>query len=161
MASAPLTRDPSLDLAEIYIRRYGGLRMTTKTKIVASITAAGIILSACDQDIFGLSCKALSGAYCLRRWESGAFYIDTSQSNSNPSFGGGVAGGIVQRVGWNNAYLIAYRQPIMSDERAGWIIIDVKSGRVTGPYSEDYGVHFAMRNDIQVKTSEEAWKTIF
>jgi hypothetical protein len=46
---------------------------------------------------------------------------------------GRVLAGTIERIGWNDKYIVAWRSAMSGDVQSGWMIIDVKTGASEGP----------------------------
>jgi len=97
------------------------------------IAASAVILTS----ILLLSCegetKKLVDGYRLERFaENGKFYLITSRSES----GGGVFDGTIEKIGWNQDWILASVTRLYNGDPNGWYALQVKTKQVTGPFSE-------------------------
>jgi len=96
--------------------------------------AAALALAACvDQDPFGLAARGVVGGYELERFENGAYYL---VGRGTSVTGGGVLDGRVERIGWDERYILAERRPDAGGDPDGWMIVDARTGAVSGPLSD-------------------------
>jgi hypothetical protein len=114
-------------------------------------------VGACD--IFART-KPLSGGYYLEDFEGGARTFSLGGPR-RAADAGGVVGGTVQRIGWSQRYVVAYREPLISSEASGWMIVDVRDHTVRGPLT-DPQFQEACRADselaaIRVMPARSAW----
>jgi hypothetical protein len=135
----------------------------TVAVIMWALTFMPVLLcgSGCmDQDPFNLSQRKIAGEYRLEKWEDGKTFYLHKRGHDDSSQGGSIIGGIVRHLGWNDSYIVAERHSICSADADGWMIIDIKSGGMSGPFSE---AEFASRPESQgIKTyrASEAWKRL-
>jgi hypothetical protein len=132
---------------------------TARRALALVLAVASMVGCVGGCDILGRT-KPLSGGYYLEDFEGGA----RSFSLGGPGRGadaGGVVGGSVQRIGWSQRYVVAYRQPLSLGEASGWMIVDVRSHTVRGPLT-DIQFQEACRADselaaIRVMPARSAW----
>ena len=75
--------------------------------------------------------KKLSGDYYLDRFiDGGVFYLEDSK---NPQQGG-ILEGVIQELGYNNQWIVAYVLKQYGGDKDGWYVIDVKNKSISGPY---------------------------
>ena len=86
-------------------------------------------MGACDLFV---PTKPVRGGYVLMREEGGLYLLSDGRSNIGS---GGVLHGIVQEIGWNEHYIVGSRFAMSSNVRSGWMIINVKTGEIRGPYT--------------------------
>ena len=67
-----------------------------------------------DQDPFGFANRDVVGGYCLHKFESGSYYLHDANGRD-------VIEGVVIRLGWNDEYIIAWRQAFSSGDPDGWM----------------------------------------
>ena len=119
----------------------------------------GSLLVACDQDPFGLSNRKIAGTYSLHRWEDfKTYYIDTEESRGQS--GGGAIDGIVLKIGWNADYILVKRQPLYGGDAIGWILINVKKSRMTGPFSNQEIAKMNEVKGMRIVDPGEAWEKL-
>ncbi len=128
------------------------IRLTGLLAALSMVTA----LTGCDQDPFGLSCRRLAGNYCLRQWEDGeTYYIDTLDSKDNG--GGGVIDGTVERIAWNDQYIVVLRRPNFGPDGYGYMSINVRNGRLEGPASRVGALKEGGVSTMATVTPKVAW----
>jgi|SRR5580658_9968448 hypothetical protein len=101
--------------------------------------------------------RTIIGDYKLHQWEDGITYYLHKQGQDDSSQGGSIIGGTVLRIGWNSRYIVAERHSIFRGDADGWMIIDVQSGVISGPFSDsDFRARPEVK-DIQIYDASEAW----
>lgn len=111
-------------------------------------------LSGCEQQ------HTIAGDYRLEQFEDGQTYYLHKRGQDDSSNGGSIIGGIVLRLGWSSRYIVAERQSIYRGDLDGWMIIDVQSGAMNGPFIE---AEFRARPEaqgIQIFQVSEVWKKL-
>ncbi len=99
--------------------------------------------------------RAIRGDYDLYRFpENGKFYVNDRSLRDNG--GGGVLDGTVERIGWDDRYIAAWRQPLAAGDRAGWMLIDTGAKEISGPLP-DLGFDVERVNGLQVRDVSDAW----
>jgi len=94
-----------------------------------------LLLLGCDVDAFNASCRSVAGDYCLKRWEDfKTFYLDDREQEND--YGGGAIGGVVEQIGWSDNYIIAKRRANFAGDPNGWMVIEVGSKIIRGPYDD-------------------------
>ena len=58
-------------------------------------------------------------------------------SKSGEELIGGVFGGNVIQLGWNEKYILAFVEPHYKGDVSGWYLLEVTSGNIHGPLSEN------------------------
>ena len=100
------------------------------------------------------------GDYKLHQWEDGKTYYLHKRGQDDSEQGGSIIGGTVIRIGWSSRYILVERHSIYRGDADGWMIIDVQSGTMSGPFKE---ADFRLRSeaiDIQIYDASEAWKKL-
>jgi hypothetical protein len=90
-----------------------------------ALTAA-LLLAACDQDPFGLATRDVAGAYDLERFEDGSYFL----VREGGDVAGGAIGGIVDRIGWNERYILASHRRTPGGAVDGWAIVDLRTDSI-------------------------------
>jgi hypothetical protein len=117
-----------------------------------------ISLTACDQDPFGLACRKVDGAgYTLCRWEDGKTYYLESVAGP-PKDGGGVLDGIVERIGWNSRFVVAYRYATFRGDKDGWMVIDTGTHKIDGSIGD--AVEAARFPNLKPLDAAAAWQKL-
>jgi hypothetical protein len=104
--------------------------------------------------------RTIVGDYRLHQWEDDTTYYLHKRGQDDSSQGGSIIGGTVLRIGWNSHYILAERHSIFRGDADGWMIIDVQSGAISGPFSD---IDFRARPEaqgIQIYEVSEAWKRL-
>lgn len=99
----------------------------------ALVFALPLICTTCigAGDTFAPS-KALVGPYELFRRESGKYFIGGPGKPATDA--GGYVDGTVDSLGWTSERIVVRRaQPMVGGDPVGWFVIDVRSGKITGP----------------------------
>ena len=100
-------------------------------RVLAVTLSAAACMGACDAIV---PSKRLAGSYSLIQLEGGRHYV----VKEGDDFGhGGALRGSVTSVGWDDRYIVARRSPMTAEDEAGWMIIDVRNDKVTGPLTDD------------------------
>lgn len=123
------------------------MRRNTRLTLLSvfMLTAA---LSACDQDPFHLAERTVAGKVRLMQWENGSYYLVTPETRDS---GGGLIDGAVEQIGWDTSYIVVERRPIVGDS-LDWVVIDIHSTRVAGPYG-----HMPDFTPIRLMDPDSAW----
>ena len=118
------------------------------------LTAA---LSACDQDPFHRAERTIADTVRLMQWEDETtYYLLTPETRDSI---GGLIEGTVRRIGWDSSYIVVERHPIVGDS-LDWVVIDVHSARVAGPYGTDQFLALPHLPSIPLITPDNAWARV-
>jgi hypothetical protein len=109
--------------------------------------------------IFGGPERTVIGPYRLERFESGDYYLH-KRGRDDSAIGGSIIEGIVQDIGWNGRFLVAKRHSFYAGDPDGWMIIDIASGEITGPFNEAEFKNRAECQGIQVYGAADAFKRL-
>lgn len=135
------------------------MTMRQRAARIITIILAPLCFLGCDQDPLHLSCRAITGNYCLELWEDGhTYYIDDIRHTEEN--GGGVVDGTVLRIGWNQNYIVVLRHPIFGGDKEGWMIIDVKSNQIHGPTDTIQKPGMREVEAIPTMTAADAWRKL-
>ncbi|HEU0054742.1 MAG TPA: hypothetical protein VFQ39_16260, partial [Longimicrobium sp.] len=95
----------------------------------------------------------VAGPYSLEQWEDfRTYYLVT--------FGGANAlDDAVERIGWNDDYILVGRTSL-SDDKFGWIIVDVKKREMLGPFTDAELARRPEARGIHPIPAAEAWKRL-
>jgi hypothetical protein len=107
-----------------------------------------------DQDPFGQAQRRVAGDYSLEQWEDFETYYLVSPGHEQ---GGDAVDGTVQRIGWNDRYIIAERRATFGGEVDGWMVVDAKLGTVRGPYGSDEIARNPALRGIRAMPAADAW----
>ena len=126
------------------------------------VASAGIVLLLLVATVFTLGGleRTVVGDYRLEQFKDfKTYYLHRRGQDESPQ-GGSFIGGIVLRIGWSSRYIVAQRHSFYGGDPDGWMIINVKTGIVTGPYTE---IDLKARQEsqgIQIYGVEEAWRRL-
>jgi hypothetical protein len=111
------------------------VRMLCCASVIGSLAAYGC-MGACD--IFATSSKELAGGYCLELNREFDHYRLQKCSGVQDAITSGVGRlhGTVERIGWNDRYIVGWRTPVFGGDKAGWMILDTSNGQIEGPLSQ-------------------------
>jgi hypothetical protein len=107
---------------------------------------------------FGERERTIAGKYRLVQWEDGTTYSLHAEGQDKP--GGGVLGGTVKRIGWNERYIIAWRFSNFRGDPDGWMIIDHQQSKMTGPFSDGGIAKRPELAGIVAMDPAEAWEKL-
>jgi hypothetical protein len=90
------------------------------------------LLSGCDMDLFNLGCRNIGqSGYALCQAEDKSLYY--LQRSGDAISGGGVLDGTVKTIGWDSSSIIASRYSTFRGDPDGLMVLDIRSGRLSGP----------------------------
>jgi hypothetical protein len=104
--------------------------------------------------------RTVVGDYQLEQFKDFRTYYLHKRGLDDSSQGGSFIEGIVLRIGWSSRYVVVERYAFYRGDQDGWMVIDVKTGKITGPFTE---AEFQARPEsrgIQIYTAAEAWKRL-
>lgn len=103
--------------------------------------------------------KSLPGNYKLERWEDNKTYylLGPLQQATN---GGGLIDGVVLRLAWSEEVIGVERFSTFRGDPDGWMIIDIKSGKISGPISKSEFDIFRDKYRLQVREADQAWNEL-
>ena len=106
--------------------------------------------------------KEIAGGYALVHFEGTAYWIEKSGTHIRYGTDADPLYGQVLQIGWNDSSIV-YSRADLSGQR-GWIIIDLRDGRVEGPLTEQA---FSRRRaaepgiaSVVLHPPDEAWKLL-
>jgi hypothetical protein len=83
-------------------------------------------------DLFNLGCRDIGqSGYALCQGEDKSLYY--LQRSGDAISGGGVLDGTVETIGWDSSSIIARRHSTFRGDPDGLMVLDIRSGRVSGP----------------------------
>lgn len=100
--------------------------------------------------------RPIVGGYRLEQFENYNFYLH-KDGVDDTKIGGSILEGIVLKIGWNEQFIVAERQAFSQGDPNGWMIIDVRSGAINGPFSEAELRKRSEAQGIQLLTVTDAW----
>jgi hypothetical protein len=77
--------------------------------------------------------KTVTGPYYLEKSGENSYYL---QLKGHEVEGVGIIEGTVEQIGYSNSIILAYRNPCYGGDRAGWMVIDTVTHKITGPISD-------------------------
>ncbi|NJK93431.1 MAG: hypothetical protein HC904_17415 [Blastochloris sp.] len=120
-----------------------------------AVLLALTVTSCMDADPFGLSSRRIAGKYQLERFEGGNYYL---LKDGHEGSGGGYLDGTILEIGWDSDTIAAKRCANFRGDPDGWMIIDLKSDKLTGPVTEE--VFRKSYPSLKSYDPETAWKKL-
>ena len=68
--------------------------------------------------------------------------------------------GVLVRIAWDDEIITAERHSIFRGDPDGWMIIDIKSGKISGPVSNPEFDAIRIKHHLEVKGAREAWEEL-
>jgi len=132
--------------------------------LLLCLTAAGCAMG----DIFKPH-RRVTGDYCLEQWEEGRVrYVlvgcGPTATLKKGHYDNGIVDGSVERVGWDQRFIIAWRRAVARADGDGWMVVDTKSQTIEGPFGEEAWA--TRRQDvpdweaIEIHEVDLAWKLL-
>ena len=118
--------------------------------LIAVLVAHYGCVGACD--VFSRTDKKLSGEYCLELEREFAHYRVQKCSGMRGANTDaiGLFEGTIQRIGWNDRYIVGWRSAAFGGDRSGWMVLDVSTGRIEGPFGDaDFTNLRAQRTELR------------
>lgn len=132
-------------------------RLIHNVTAVVLLGAMALFLACMDQDPFGLSKRRIKGDFYLEEFEGEIFYI---LQRGVDKAGGGILDGTVDKIGWNDTCIVALRTSIFRGDPDGWMIINVKSKKLNGPFSESELDQMGILDNMRIYLAKNAWKKL-
>jgi hypothetical protein len=129
----------------------GLVRRRKHLRRLSVMCAIGGVLIACFSNLR----RSLPGGYYLEGWQGGDHYTLGGPTHSADA--GGVLAGSVERIGWNEAYIVAWRTPMVARDAAGWMVVDIRSHVVRGPMGDAELASDPQVRGIATKPPSEYW----
>jgi hypothetical protein len=104
--------------------------------------------------------KSLPGNYKLQRWEDNKTYYLLGPSKNESDQGGGLIDGAVIRLAWSGEIIVAERFSTFRGDPDGWMVVEIKTGKISGPISIAEFDMIRKRYRLQVKEASNAWSTL-
>ena len=112
------------------------------------------VVAGCEQQ------HTIAGDYRLEQFKDGQTFYLHKRGHDDSADGGSIIGGIVLQLGWSSRFIVAERHSIYRGDPDGWMIIDVKTGAMTGPFTESELRKRSEVSGIQIYEVSEAWKRL-
>lgn len=80
--------------------------------------------------------RTVAGAFRLELSEDGTTYYLHKRGHDDSKDGGSIIGAAVVRIGWSSGHILAQRHSIYRGDPDGWMVIDVQTEKITGPFSD-------------------------
>jgi len=104
--------------------------------------------------------EAQVGEFRLEQWEDGSTFYLPRRGHDDSSQGGSIIGGTVTRIGWGTSGILAQRDSIWRGDPDGWMIIDVRTGSISGPFTDAELQRRPEAHDITTAPTREAWRRL-
>lgn len=131
------------------------MTFVAKLPMLLAFLVAPMITGCMDADPFGLSRRRIAGKYHLEQFEGGSYYL---LKDGHEGSGGGCIDGTVLEIGWDSNIIAAKRHANFRGDPDGWMIVDFKSEKMTGPLSEnDFR---KLHHSLKTYAPETAWKKL-
>jgi hypothetical protein len=133
------------------------MRPWTTTAII--VLGSGLV--SCIGDIYVPS-KTLPGQFCISQFEGVSYQLEDCSQWIRSGAELDVLQGTIKDIGWNDAYIVAWRKPNRGSIAAGWMVIDLSTRKVEGPLTDAQLA--AMRHktpalaNVKTLPVDEAWR---
>jgi len=144
---------------------FGGFGLLLIASVAFVLLIVGVVFL---NAIAGDPTKPLTGGYFLLRFDSGdpsCYYVFTHNKNAEeihfengkaPHMDGlGVFEGIIKEIGWNENWILVWVK--RGGDLDGWYALNVKTGVISGPISENKLKTNKVFSDIKTLPSEEVF----
>jgi hypothetical protein len=138
------------------VRETGPYKSGWSAWVIAFLTMTGVL--ACDNP----PSRRIVGDYRLGQFGLIGYHIE--RDGADDRSGGGILRGDVVRIGWNDAWIVAWRRGMGDRDASGWMIINVKEDSISGPLSDEA---FAAKREadpqlhsIELLPVEKAWSKL-
>jgi len=116
----------------------------------------GLFSAACDIDLFGTDEQPMVGPFSLMVWDGGSISLITNKRDSC-----GVLNGTVSQIGWNDRLILAEREkPCFANETRGWMVVDLKTHKIEGPFETAVIKSRPELAGIQLRPAYVVWKSL-
>jgi hypothetical protein len=120
-----------------------------------------VILSSCGEDPLNGNCRRINATYCIYAIDSGVDYnLKLVRGDAPDHDVGGVADGVIEKIGWNSRYIIVLRKPNFAPDGEGWILVDLHTGKVSGLIPIDQGSKLASSLKITTMPPGRAYDSL-
>jgi hypothetical protein len=103
--------------------------------------------------------KSLPRNYKLERWEDNKTYYLLGPSETKAQ-GGGLIDGVVVRIAWSEEIILAERFSTFRGDPDGWMVVEIKTGKISGPISQAEFDEIRRRYRLKVQEASEAWSAL-
>jgi hypothetical protein len=118
--------------------------------------AACIALVACRVDPLGLSKREVAAGYILERVEQNYFLTDSTHAAEV----GGVIGGVVLAIGWNEQKIAVERHTLFDGKPDGIVIIDLTTRTTSEPMARAQLAADSQLRGIDLVHAAKAWESL-
>ena len=91
--------------------------------------------------------------------ENNMFYLHKDGVDDS-KMGGSILEGVVLKIGWNERFIVAERHSFSRGDPDAWMIIDVRSATIAGPFKESELRARAEVRGIEILPVSEAWEKL-
>ena len=116
------------------------------------------LIIGCQIDVFDLSCRKISNFnYSLCRDQDGAdiFWLESGGQLTN---GGGVLGGTIQEISWNDKIIVASRHATSRSDPDGLMILDTSNNHIKGPINKE--IFIQQYPSMKFISASQAWEKL-
>jgi hypothetical protein len=119
------------------------------------LLSVSLVLLGCDMDPLGCSIGQLPHGYGLEQFETEDYYLVRGSLEN----GCGLLNGIVLAIGWNDHVIVAKRRLCFGGSES-WIVVDMNTQRILGPFDDDAASALPMARGIQIRPAADAWRDL-
>ncbi|WP_147675646.1 hypothetical protein [Xanthomonas massiliensis] len=120
------------------------------------ILLLSVAMAGCDLNPFNAGCRNIDSYYALCQVDDQSTYL-IMRSGEQPE-GGGVLEGSIERIGWNDRYILAWRNATFRGDPDGWMKVDIQSHKIIGPISDREALKLLVNNPPRDAAS--VWKDL-
>lgn len=132
--------------------------MAIRLIISLGVIIAILYTTACVDASFLTNCRTIEREYCLYYFdESGNYYLERKGGDFS---GGGVVDGTIARIGWDENYIIAFRYSMFGRIYDGWMVIDLRSDKIVGPFKNLNDIGYVAAKNISPAPVDRAWQKL-
>jgi len=102
--------------------------------------------------------RRISGAYGLFHTESGHYKLDGP--NKPGTDAGGLVDGTIDSLGWNDTLIVARRLATFRAEGDGWMLVNMRSGQITGPHPDSVRIAVTQTTGIRLISAGSAYQEL-
>jgi hypothetical protein len=134
--------------------RFYRVRQACSFKQLALLFLLVPLLGGCNRG------RTVVGGYRLEQFhENNNFYLHKDGVDDS-KIGGSIIEGVVLNIGWNERFIVAERHSFYRGDPDGWMIIDVRSGTIAGPFKESELRARAEVRGMEIFPVSEAWEKL-